>query len=104
MEDPSGESRLAGLDGPVRCTVLDPCRAPLLFDARRLHCVLPWQGSRVVVLGFTPGGAFRPDAAQVRQLVSLGFPVPGELQLHHSTAPVNNTTPVLPALARAPRS
>ena len=101
MEDHSGESRLAGPDGPVRCTVLDPCRAPLSFDARRLHCVLPCQGSRVVVLGFTPGGVFRPDAAQVQQLVSLGFPVPGELQPHHTTAPVNNATK---ACARAASS
>ena len=37
----------------------------------------------------------------VRQLVSLGFPVPGELQLHHSTAPVNNATK---ACARAASS
>ena len=65
--------------GKARGEVLPVCDGAIQFDAHCFHCTLPWVGSRVVLIGFTPAhlNKLKPEERQV--LLDLGFPLPGSL-------------------------
>ena len=49
--------------------------AIVLHAAERAHCVLPWSGTRTVLVGFNVRFSEKLPAASRRLLVSLGFPI-----------------------------
>ena len=55
---------------------LDVSTTPVSFDARRRHCVLPSQGERLVLVGYTPRGFSRLQKEDLDGLKDLGFPLP----------------------------
>ncbi|CAE7298793.1 unnamed protein product [Symbiodinium sp. CCMP2592] len=67
--------------------VLQVCEGPVHFDAHRFHCTLPWLGSRIVLIGFTPRNLSSLKQSDTRLLLDLGFPLPG------------HSPPILPAIA-----
>ncbi|CAE6929570.1 unnamed protein product [Symbiodinium sp. CCMP2592] len=67
--------------------VLQVCEGPVHFDAHRFHCTLPWLGSRIVLIGFTPRNLSSLKQSDTRLLLHLGFPLPG------------HNPPILPAIA-----
>ncbi|CAE7225449.1 RE2 [Symbiodinium sp. CCMP2592] len=67
--------------------VLQVCEGPVHFDAHRFHCTLPWLGSRIVLIGFTPRNLSSLKQSDTRLLLDLGFPLPG------------HNPPILPAIA-----
>ena len=50
-----------------------------IFDPRRLHCTMEWQGSRVVFVAYCPFLGKRVADADLDFLVSLGFRPPGQV-------------------------
>ena len=55
---------------------LDVAQGPVSFNARRRHCVLPFTGDRVVLVGYTPRGFARLSREQVQDLQDAAFPLP----------------------------
>ena len=55
---------------------LDVSTTPVSFDARRRHCVMPSQGERLVIVGYTPRGYCRLQKEDLDALKDLGFPLP----------------------------
>ena len=55
---------------------LDVAQGPVSFDARRRHCVLPFTGDRVVLIGYTPRGFARLSRDQIQDLQEVLFPLP----------------------------
>ncbi|CAE7217665.1 ubiad1 [Symbiodinium sp. CCMP2592] len=72
VQDDEGQHVRATPLGKATGRVLQVCDNPHCF-----HCTLPWEGSRVVLIGFTPNrvGSLKKD--DVRVLRDLGFPLPG---------------------------
>ncbi|CAE7203386.1 ubiad1 [Symbiodinium sp. CCMP2592] len=77
VQDDEGQHVRATPLGKATGRVLQVCDNPVEFDAHCFHCTLPWEGSRVVLIGFTPSrvGSLKKD--DVRVLRDLGFPLPG---------------------------
>ena len=65
--------------GKVQGNVLQVCDGAIQFDAHRFHCTLPWVGSRVVLIGFTPAHLHKLQPEEKRVLLDLGFPRPGSV-------------------------
>ena len=47
-----------------------------VFNPRKTHEVLPWEGTRTVLIGYTPQCLGKLDQAAVTELEANGFPVP----------------------------
>ncbi|CAE6963869.1 unnamed protein product [Symbiodinium sp. CCMP2592] len=77
IQDDKGPRARATPLGKANGRVLQVCEGPVEFDARRYHCTLPWEGSRVVLVGFTPNRISSLKDDEVTVLKDLGFPVPG---------------------------
>ncbi|CAE7203407.1 unnamed protein product [Symbiodinium sp. CCMP2592] len=73
VQDDGGQHVRATPLGKATGRVLQVCDNPVEFDAHCFHCTLPWEGSRVVLIGFTPNrvGSLKED--DVRVLRDLGF-------------------------------
>ena len=55
---------------------LEASKGPVSFNPRRRHCVLPFTGHRLVLIGYTPRGFAKLTTADLRTLEELRFPVP----------------------------
>ncbi|CAE7654078.1 unnamed protein product [Symbiodinium sp. CCMP2592] len=86
QDDEGNQSRMTPC-GHSRGRVLQVCEGPVHFDAHRFHCTMPWLGSRIVLIGFTPRNLSSLKQGDTRLLLDLGFPLPG-----HSPS-------ILPAIA-----
>ena len=70
--------------------VLQVCEGAVEFVAHRFHCTLPWVGSRVVLIGFTPAHLHKLQHVEKRALLDLGFPLPGCVsKVPHALGPVD---------------
>ena len=59
-------------------------QAPCLLNAQLPHATLPWQGRRVLVVGYTPANVHELDATDVALLQKLGFVLPTRAQQERS--------------------
>ena len=55
---------------------LEVSGGPVSFNPLMRHCVPPYTGERLVLVGYTPGGFHRLSQEEVAKLKELGFPVP----------------------------
>ncbi|CAE7304323.1 unnamed protein product [Symbiodinium sp. CCMP2592] len=76
QDDEGNHSRMTPC-GQSRGRVLQVCEGPVHFDAHRFHCTMPWLGSRIVLIGFTPRNLSSLKQCDTRLLLDLGFPLPG---------------------------
>ena len=76
--DANGQHIRATPAGSAKGRVLQVCDGPVEFDAHEYHCILPWEGSRVVLIGFTPNRVASLKDAEMKVLRDLGFPLPGQ--------------------------
>ena len=90
--DPAGKVHKHTPSGKLPGVLHDIAKAPVRFDARKFHCVMPWHGQRVVVIGYTPQRGCALSAKEVRYLLSLGFPLPW----------VDTPSPTVPPVHDAP--
>ncbi|CAE7626849.1 unnamed protein product [Symbiodinium sp. CCMP2592] len=90
VQDDEGQHVRAMFLGKATGRVLQVCDNPVEFDAHCFHCTLPWEGSRVVLIGFTPNRVASLKKDDVRVLRDLGFPLPGH------PVPVNCATAACP--------
>ena len=90
--DPAGKVHKHTPSGKLPGVLHDIASAPVRFDARKFHCVMPWHGQRVVVIGYTPQRGCALSAKEVRYLLSLGFPLPW----------VDTPSPTVPPVHDAP--
>ncbi|CAE7487060.1 ubiad1 [Symbiodinium natans] len=90
--DPAGKVHKYTPSGKLPGVLHDIAKAPVRFDARKFHCVMPWHGQRVVVIGYTPQRGCALSAKEVRYLLSLGFPLPW----------VDTPSPTVPPVHDAP--
>ena len=58
-----------------RGTVLSVFPGPCFLDAQKSHATMPWNGRRVLLVGFTPKGAWE-DWLRAQTLLNLGFVPP----------------------------
>ena len=77
IQDEDGEHVRTTPRGKAHGRVLQVCKGPVEFDAHQYHCTLPREGSRVVLIGFTPRNLASIKQADVQLLLDLGFPLPG---------------------------
>ncbi|CAE7223179.1 unnamed protein product [Symbiodinium sp. CCMP2592] len=77
VQDDDGQHVRATPLGKATGRVLQVSDNPVEFDAHRFHCTVPWEGSRVVLIGFTPNRIASLKKEDVSVLCDLGFPLPG---------------------------
>ncbi|CAE7233553.1 unnamed protein product [Symbiodinium sp. CCMP2456] len=56
--------------------LLEVSRGPVWLDGSRLHCTLPWQGTRKVAVAFAIRDIERLDTRSRRRAAAAGFPLP----------------------------
>ena len=84
--------------GRLKTTAQDVC----IFDPKRWHGTEAFVGSRVILVGFSPGGTSRVPAQLEAELERFGFPTGGDKpqQIQASSAATSeqsaNTEPTLP--------
>ena len=62
--------------GKLKGKLAEVAKGDVTFDAKRYHCVMPWEGRRVVLVGFTPQCGKKLAVADRDALLELGFPLP----------------------------
>ena len=72
----AGNVRMTTPSGKQRGALLDVAAGPISFDASAYHCVMPWEGRRIVLIGYTPQCDDRMTQDECELLRSLGFPLP----------------------------
>ena len=77
VQDETGDQSRMTPHGHARGRVLQVSKGPVQFDAHSFHCTLPWLGSRIVLIGFTPKNVLLMKQEDTDFLLSLGFPLPG---------------------------
>ena len=77
VQDETGDQSRMTPHGHARGRVLQVSKGPVQFDAHSFHCTLPWLGSRIVLIGFTPKNVSLMKQEDTDFLLSLGFPLPG---------------------------
>ena len=77
VQDETGDQSRMTPHGHARGRVMQVSKGPVQFDAHSFHCTLPWLGSRIVLIGFTPKNVLLMKQEDTDFLLSLGFPLPG---------------------------
>jgi len=80
VQDAEGDQSRVTPHGRTRGRILQVSEGPVQFDAHGFHCTLPWLGSRIVAIGFTPKNLSFLKKDDTDLLLSLGFPLPGSRQ------------------------
>ena len=60
-----------------RGTVMSVFPGPCFLDAQKSHATMPWTGRRVLLVGFTPKGAWE-EGTRAQTLLDLGFVPPAD--------------------------
>ena len=95
IECEEGTKSMSTPAGKRRGRLAEVAKEDLAFDAKRYHCVMSWEGRRVVLVGFTPQCGKKLETADRDALLSLGFPLPWVPLCDLRPNPVNNTSPSL---------
>ena len=107
IESPQGT--VPAPDNPsLKGVVMSVQPGPCFLDAQLAHATMPWEGKRILLVGFTPNGAWE-DVARAKLLLDLGFVPPSDFRLpgalqrtpSHTAVPHPGTPdggPIRPAL------
>ena len=95
IECEEGTKSMSTPAGKRRGRLAEVAKEDLAFDAKRYHCVMSWEGRRVVLVGFTPQCGKKLETADRDALLSLGFPLPWVPLCDLRPNPVDNTSPSL---------
>ena len=76
IESKDGTMYMRTPAGKQKGRLADVAKEDLTFDAKHYHCVMSWEGRRVVLVGFTPQCGKKLEAADRDTLLELGFPLP----------------------------
>ena len=81
--------------GKLKGRLADVATEDLTFDAKRYHCVMSWEGRRVVLVGFTPQCGKKLEASDRDVLLELGFPLPWVPLCGNHPNPADNASPIV---------
>ena len=95
IECEEGTKSMSTPAGKRKGRLAEVAKEDLAFDAKHYHCVMSWEGRRVVLVGFTPQCGKKLETADRDALLGLGFPLPWVPLCDLRPNPVNNTSPSL---------
>ena len=73
LRDEQGSHRVVHKGSAFTGSVIDVSAGPIMFDPAVHHAVMPWSGSRVVLVAYLPSFAERLDSPKKSLLSELGF-------------------------------
>ena len=76
IECKEGDKSMSTPAGKLKGTLAEVAAKDLEFDAKRYHCVMSWEGRRVVLVGFTPQCGQKLLTTDQDTLLDSGFPLP----------------------------
>lgn len=81
---PNQKTHVMTCNGQERPGSLVHLRGPMLLDPHTWHASMPSQGNRTLLIGYSLSAVAKFEASLLRELQSLGFPLPSVLGRHSS--------------------